>query len=414
MNKSITGKFYKVKRTIGVLLIFALVFTPFTFSGMNKSLNAEAADNTVNGLKSQISSQKLKISDNESKRKALDAEIAQAQKQKQSLTNLNSTYNNLLVNIQEGIDDTNDLITMNDQLMAETEQKLADTQAEYDKNYQNFLSMLKFTYEDGNVDYIGLILKSENFVDFLSRMDRISSIMDYNKSILENLKTSKQDLEDTEATLADSKSQNEQYAQELTAKKADLNKSQTTVLASIKNLDQSIQQKQQLQTQINNDNNSIQNDIAALTKQLQNAQASQKVYVGGQLGWPVALSSNRISSPYGYRTSPITGQREFHTGVDIPAPYGSNVYAANDGIVLKVSLGGTTYGEYIVIDHGGGMTTLYAHNSVILKKVGDKVYKGDVISKIGTTGASTGPHCHFEVAINGARQNPMNYLIQPK
>ena len=426
-----------MKRTIGVILVFALVFTPFTFSDINKSLNVEAANSTVSKLKNQISSQKLKISDNEAKRKAIDAEIAQAQQKKQSLMSLNATYDSLIANIQEGIDDTQELINLNAQLAAETEQKLADTQAEYDKNYQNFLDMLKFSYEDGNVDYIGLILKSENFVDFLSRIDRISSIMEYNKSILENLKTSKEDLQQTQSTLDESKNQNEQYMQELTAKKADLAKSKNSVQASIAGVDQTIEQKKQLQDQINIDNNNIQNDIANLLKQQQAAQAAADAaaaaaakaksqsksqsqsqsqaqkYVGGKLGWPVGTGNRSVSSGFGYRTSPITGAREFHTGIDIPAPYGSNVYAANDGVVLKVSLGGTTYGKYIVIDHGGGLTTLYAHNSQILKKAGDKVYRGDVIAQIGLTGATTGPHCHFEVAKNGVRDNPLNYVVRP-
>ena len=109
------------------------------------------------------------------------------------------------------------------------------------------------------------------------------------------------------------------------------------------------------------------------------------------------------------RVHPITGQYKLHTGVDISAPMGANFIAANDGIVVKAEYN-AAYGRMVVIDHGGGISTLYAHGSEILVEVGQTVKRGDSILKVGSSGYSTGPHAHFEVRINGVVTNPMPYI----
>jgi murein DD-endopeptidase MepM/ murein hydrolase activator NlpD len=142
-------------------------------------------------------------------------------------------------------------------------------------------------------------------------------------------------------------------------------------------------------------------------------QESQRKYVGGTFLWPVDIKHNGISSYFGPRKSPITGKPEHHNSIDIPAPYGSNIYAVNDGTVI-LSNYSNGYGNTIVVDHGGGKTTRYSHNSLNLKKVGDKVKKGDVIAKIGSTGWSTGNHLDFGYLENGVPKNPLtNGLVKP-
>ena len=126
------------------------------------------------------------------------------------------------------------------------------------------------------------------------------------------------------------------------------------------------------------------------------------------MAWPVP-GYTRITSEYAMRVHPITGVYKLHTGVDISAPIGANFVAANDGIVTKASYNGA-YGNMVIIDHGGGISTLYAHGSEILVEVGQTVKRGDAILKVGSTGYSTGPHAHFEVRINGVTTNPMPYI----
>ena len=131
-------------------------------------------------------------------------------------------------------------------------------------------------------------------------------------------------------------------------------------------------------------------------------------YIGGVLAWPVP-GYTRISSNYGMRYHPILHVNKLHTGVDIAAPMGANFVAANDGIVTKAGYNGA-YGNMVIIDHGGGISTLYAHGSEILVQVGQTVKRNDPILKVGSTGYSTGPHAHFEVRINGVVTNPIEYI----
>ena len=124
--------------------------------------------------------------------------------------------------------------------------------------------------------------------------------------------------------------------------------------------------------------------------------------------WPVPGYS-RVSSPFGYRIHPVLGVKKLHTGIDIPAPTGTPAVAVANGTVIYSGVQGT-YGNTVMIKHDNGLVSLYAHNSSLVVRVGDKVKKGQVVSKIGSTGRSTGPHLHFEIRVNGTAQNPLSYL----
>lgn len=133
-------------------------------------------------------------------------------------------------------------------------------------------------------------------------------------------------------------------------------------------------------------------------------------YVGGEMAWPVP-GYTLITSPYGMRTHPITGVYKLHTGTDISAPMGTDFIAANDGVVAKAEYN-YAYGNMVMINHGGGVSTLYAHGSQILVEVGQSVTRGEPVLKVGSTGYSTGPHAHFEVRINGQYTDPMPYITK--
>ena len=119
---------------------------------------------------------------------------------------------------------------------------------------------------------------------------------------------------------------------------------------------------------------------------------------------------SRVTSEFGYRSDPFTGQTKGHTGIDIAVPTGTSVRAALPGVVTKATYNAGGYGYYVMIDHGNGMVTLYAHNSKLMVSVGDTVEAGDTVSLSGSTGRATGPHLHFEVRVNGQRVNPRSYL----
>ena len=143
---------------------------------------------------------------------------------------------------------------------------------------------------------------------------------------------------------------------------------------------------------------------AELAKEMTKLQSKSQSYIGGKMTWPVPAST-RISSHFGDRV----GRSAPHQGLDIAAPTGTTIVAASGGKVINSSRRGG-YGNIVIIDHGSGIATYYAHCSILLVKVGDKVIAGSVIAKVGSTGDSTGPHCHFEVRENGTAVNPLKYL----
>ena len=143
-------------------------------------------------------------------------------------------------------------------------------------------------------------------------------------------------------------------------------------------------------------------------RKLSIAQSFGEEYIGGEMIWPIP-GYTRITSEYGMRTHPITGLYSLHTGTDVGAPIGTNFVAAASGVVTKAGYN-KYYGNMVIIDHGGGIQTLYAHGSEIVVQLGDLVSAGDVILKVGSTGYSTGPHAHFEIRIDGKTVNPLDYV----
>ena len=151
-------------------------------------------------------------------------------------------------------------------------------------------------------------------------------------------------------------------------------------------------------------------DAQALTATIRNqgSSSSNSTYLGGEMAWP-APQYTRISSYFAGRIDPITGKKSNHGGLDLAAPGGSPILAANSGTVIIAGYH-YSYGNYVVIDHGGGVSTLYGHSSKLLVSRGQKVSRGQQIAKVGTTGRSTGNHLHFEVRINGQRVDPLPYI----
>ena len=166
-------------------------------------------------------------------------------------------------------------------------------------------------------------------------------------------------------------------------------------------------EEQELQAKIDEYNGQV-NAIEAEIK-LMALNSISADYIGGAMTWPIP-GYNTITSEFGMRVHPITGAYKLHTGTDIGAPMGADFVAMGKGVVTKASMT-PAYGNMVIIDHGGGVQTLYAHGSEILVQVGQEVEAGTPVLKVGSTGYSTGPHAHFEIRINGQPVNPMDYLL---
>lgn len=259
---------------------------------------------------------------------------------------------------------------------------------------------VKVMYETGSVGYLSVILESTSFGDLITRLDFLKKIVDYDINLLKSMKLFRDNIAEQKAQLQSELDEKERLKQKLGNKKQQV---ETAKEDKEKALNELIKDRQKYEKKYEQ----MLQESKALEKKIIAAQTKEK-YKNGKTFWPVP-SSHRITSEYGNRIHPILKKKKLHTGIDIGASSGANVVSFNSGTVIFSGYYGG-YGYTVIVDHGGQISTLYAHNSKLLVKEGDKVDRGQVISKIGSTGLSTGPHLHFEVRENGQHVDPMKYL----
>ena len=295
----------------------------------------------------------------------------------------------------------------------EKQVELDETVKELDDKQELFETRIRVMYENGDTTYMEVLLSSENFSDMLSHMEIVSQIMDYDKKVVEEYKALKLSIEQQKASLESDRKEQQDYADDLKVAYEEIEAQKKEYKALKAKVDSNIELKKAEAERMLREQEQINDEIAELSRQEAAAVSSSggggggKVY-SGSMTWPCP-SYNRISSPYGYRTHPISGTRKLHKGLDISASSGNPVIAAASGTVVK-SYFSSSYGNYVVISHGGGVMTAYAHMTRRLVSVGQRVAAGQQVGTVGSTGNSTGPHLHFEVYVGGSTVNPMNYF----
>ncbi|WP_422447244.1 murein hydrolase activator EnvC family protein [Thermoanaerobacterium sp. DL9XJH110] len=294
--------------------------------------------------------------------------------------------------------------------LEETRQKLVKTQRELKaaedqvaEQQDNLNTRIRALYMTGPVDYIEVLLSASSFPDFLTRLDMVKRIIDSDKNLLAEFRAKKEMVAQKKAELEEQKNQIAQHYRKISITRATIASRQSDRQKLLAELEE---QKREYERQ----EDQLQEDARRLAKMIQQMQAkSKRAYIGtGEFRWPVPAST-QVTSDFGWRVHPIFKVRRFHEGIDIAAPTGSDVVAADDGVVIYTGWYGG-YGNTVIIDHGGQLSTRYSHLSKILVKEGEKVKKGDRIGLVGSTGWSTGPHLDFGVIKNGQHVNPWNWL----
>lgn len=260
-------------------------------------------------------------------------------------------------------------------------------------------------YQAGTTEYLDVVLSSKTITEFLSNYYLLSILADSNVDFLDTIEQQKQIIEDEKKKLEEQKKQIDTAKEE--KEKASIILQNTKVMKDTYT-SQLTDQEKQIQSEID----AYQAQLNQLEAEIQEITADSLVinpnYIGGEMLWPVP-GYTKLSSTFKMRVHPITGVYKLHSGIDIPAPTGTNFLAANDGVVVKAGYN-TAYGNMVMIDHGGGVSTLYAHGDKIMVTLGQTVKKGDVVLQVGETGYATGPHAHFEVRINGTPVDPLPYV----
>lgn len=375
-----------MKKTMKTILVLFLVLGFFT---------VHLSASTLNNLKDKKQDIKEDIKENQQELK--DKE--------KSLGNLNANLDKINADLEE----TGMIISGYDRQLEEKQKAIDETQLKLDKAIEDHkkykdqaIERIKVMYEYGDDGYIDVLIESKNLADFFTRLEYMNQIVKYDDQMFERLANIQNEIETAKATLVTEKAKIEHLKAEADIHRntlEELEAKQNALIKTVENDKELLKQKL----------NELQQAEAELDRQImQQMNTSGLKYSGGEMNWPVP-GNYRISSYFGSRIHPIYGYTENHNGLDIPAPYGTSIQAASDGVVIS-SRWSNSYGNVIVVDHGSGYATLYAHCSSRLVNAGDTVTKGQVIAKIGSTGWSTGNHLHFGVQVSGKWVNPLDYF----
>lgn len=368
-------------------------------------------------IKEQMENKQTEISDISSdinnvneEIKVLDSQIRQSEME--------------LSKIQEEINILNEKIN-------ETLAQLNDARDNLFEKEDELSSRVREQYMNGDVVFLDIIFGSSSISEMLTKVDIVQSVINQDKELMEFTDRQIDFIEKIEDKLRIQENELREIRKQELEKKSQLETNNAKKESLLKSLVSNKEFAEVEYSKYEGQNTNLAQKIQQLEKELEEkriaeekrraeearraAQRENRAHVEtkvpsgtGKLAWPVQ-GHNRISSPYGYRTHPIFGTRLYHAGLDIPAPTGTPITAAADGIVIFAGWQGG-YGNCVMISHGNGLVTLYAHNSSLSVLVGDYVTKGETLALCGSTGYSTGPHLHFEVRVDGSTVDPMGWL----
>ncbi len=337
----------------------------------------------------------------------LNKQIQQTQQLMNQVKSEKKSVSKSIEDLDHKLNQAEDELSSVENLLSQLENQIAVTTRELERASDDASSQkellkkrVRVMYENGNVGYLSVILNSTSFSDFISRLDFLKKIISFDMNLLSKMKIHRDSVADKRNQLGEELKEKERLKNAIGEKKEQVETAKQDKEKNLKDLTKDLKELERQEDRLLAQANEIGKKIVSL-------QSSNK-YVGGKIGWP-SPGYYKVTSPYGYRTHPILKKKKLHTGIDIAVPSGSTIVASNAGKVIYSGYYGG-YGNTVIIDHGGKISTLYAHNSKLLVKVGDEVEKGKAVAKSGSTGLSTGPHLHFEVRENGQHVDPMKYL----
>ncbi len=353
----------------------------------------------IDALKEQRAESQARQQELKEQLAGLKAGLEEAKEKRRILVSQLEAINGELENI-------NAQIVWYDGQIAEKEEERAAAVLREQEQYDLFCRRVRAMEESGKASYWSILFTAESFSDLLDRLADISDIMAYDQAVMDQLIATREEIERLKAELESARAEQEAMKADLESKQAE---QKEKVAEAQRLLDQINADTAEVNRQLEEESaaaQAIQASIVAKQKALEEERRRNNIIINSESGylWPLP-GYYRLSSLFGYRIHPITGKAHSHTGIDIPAPSGTPILAAKSGQVVT-SGWHDSYGNYVVVDHGNGNSTLYAHMSARSVSEGQMVSQGQEVGKVGTTGSSNGNHLHYEVRDNYSRVNP--------
>ncbi|HHT64116.1 MAG: murein hydrolase activator EnvC family protein [Bacillota bacterium] len=377
---------YKI---MGGMLVFGLLLAAGLLPAYGDQL--EDFKKQQQKLQQQMEQQEKKIKEKEAEKKTYIGQLNQLEKE---MTEVEEDINSLARQLENA-----------EYQVALASYDLAEKEAELNQRLEVFKQRVKEVYINGQVSYLEVAFQATSVSDFLSRFDMLEELVEQDVELLNEIEAQINEVEEKKAALEKQRNRIKEIKDASENQKRLLAKKQQEKKQWIEKVEQDKKEVEKYLDELER----LSAQIAAQIKKIQQERAkNSKNQFNGVFSWPTPGYTS-ITSEYGYRIHPILKTKRMHTGIDIGAPAGTSIKAVADGTVIFAGWLGA-YGNATVIDHGGGISSMYAHQSSILVKENQDVKKGDVIGKVGSTGWSTGPHLHFEVRKDGDPINPWNYL----
>lgn len=407
--KNIKGKNKVIKSLCVIMLAFSVTV----------SSEAVAFAALTNDFIEESEGKKKEAEDNQ---KAVQGKLSQVKKMLKEVQTLKSALDQAMVEADAKLEDLNNSIEILNADISHLEEVIENTRNELNeakivkaKQYATMKKRVQYMYEKGNKSYVEMLFTAGSFTEFLNTAEFINKISKYDRDMLNSYMDTVKQIEDKEAELLEEEEELKGKQSELLSQQQDvedeMDEKQEAInlySADINNKEAAIAEYEAYIAEQKAVVEALEAAIQAEKKRLLEENKEARTYDGGQFAWP-APKYVRISDDYGNRTHPILGTQQFHNGVDMAAPSGSPILAAYDGEVVAADYS-ASMGNYIMINHGDGIITIYMHASSLSVSKGQTVVRGEEIGKVGSTGRSTGPHLHFSVRKDGNYVSPWNYI----
>ncbi len=405
----------KIAAILAIVFILVLVFhLPETsYATSFSSITSESIkqkEEQINQAASEKKNLLNSLTDAKKIKQQLEAE-------KKDLSKYVAQLDNQLQEIQDNIAQLNIQIKQKEEEISATQKELEKARETEASQYEAMVQRIQFMYEQGESTYLEMIFTGESIADILNKVVYMEQISAYDRQKLDEFMLNRQLIEICEQELLAQKEvldvtkegvlEEEAAMEELIAAKEQTIREYETSISTKEQAIQEYEDDIQEQTEVIE---ALEAAVAEERKRILAASGVVLTYDGGKFKFPLATYT-RVSSDYGMRLHPTLGVDKFHNGIDLAAPTGTAIYAAYDGIVVA-SAYNSSMGNYVMVDHGDGLYTIYMHASALYVSKDDVVVRGETIAAVGSTGRSTGPHLHFGVRLGGAYVSPWNYLSQ--